>query len=93
MSLKQSLNRLRKNIANSPRVNRAVEGMFAAYVRFAFKTSRFERTGCEELDACLARGEARITTVWHHRLILGPEMVKPPQGAPGGAGDGAGART
>ncbi|MCH2065591.1 MAG: DUF374 domain-containing protein [Shimia sp.] len=81
MSLKQSLNRLRKNIANSPRVNRAVEGMFAAYVRFAFKTSRFERTGCEELDACLARGEAVITTVWHQRLILGPYMVNAPKGA------------
>ena len=80
-SLKQSPHRLRKNIANSPRVNRAVEGMFAAYVRFAFKTSRFERTGCEELDACLARGEAVITTVWHQRLILGPYMVNAPKGA------------
>ncbi len=80
MSLKKSLRHLRKKIANSPRLNHAVESLLAGYVRFAFRTSHFERSGCEQLDACLARGEVVITTVWHQRLILGPYMVNAPQG-------------
>ncbi len=65
---------LRKKIADSPRVNRAVEGLFAAYVRFAFRTSRWTRSGFEEMDACVRRGEPVIFVLWHQRLIMAPYL-------------------
>ncbi|MGR3713546.1 MAG: lysophospholipid acyltransferase family protein [Shimia sp.] len=55
--------------------------MLAAYVRFAFRTSRWSRTGCEEMDACVARGEPVIFVVWHQRLIMAPFMFAAPKGA------------
>ncbi|TCL07972.1 hypothetical protein BXY66_0002 [Shimia isoporae] len=76
-----SLKTLRRKIANSPRFNRAIEGMFASYVRFAFHSSRWSRTGCEEMDACVARGEPVIFVVWHQRLIMAPYMFNAPKGA------------
>lgn len=76
-----SLKKLRKKIANNPRLNRAVESMLAAYVRFAFRSSRWTRTGCDEMDACVARGEPVIFVVWHQRLIMAPYMFNAPEGA------------
>ncbi|WP_422063638.1 lysophospholipid acyltransferase family protein [Shimia sp.] len=76
-----SLKKLRKKIANNPRLNHFVEGLFARYVRFAFRTSRFERTGCEDMDACVALGEPVIFVVWHQRLIMAPFMFNAPPGA------------
>lgn len=65
---------LRKKIADSPRVNRAVEGMLAGYVRFAHATSRWEMTGFEAMNDELRRGEPVIFTVWHQRLVMAPFM-------------------
>lgn len=65
---------LRKKIADSRRVNRAIEGLFAAYVRFAFRTSRWDRSGFEEMDACVRRGEPVIFVLWHQRLIMAPYL-------------------
>ncbi|AHC99454.1 lysophospholipid acyltransferase family protein [Leisingera methylohalidivorans] len=65
---------LRKKIADSPRVNRAIEGLFATYVRFAFRTSRWTRSGFEEMDACVRRGEPVIFVLWHQRLIMAPYL-------------------
>ena len=75
------LKSFRKRIANSPALNRAVEGFLAGYVRFAYRTSRWTRTGCEEMDACVARGEPVIFVVWHQRLIMAPYMFAAPEGA------------
>ncbi|WP_291729384.1 DUF374 domain-containing protein [Leisingera sp. F5] len=65
---------LRKKIADSPRVNRAIEGLFAAYVRFAFRTSRWTRSGFDDMDACVRRGEPVIFVLWHQRLIMAPYL-------------------
>lgn len=65
---------LRKRIADSPRFNRTIEAMFAAYVRFAHRTSRWERSGFEEMDACVTRGEPVIFVLWHQRLIMAPYL-------------------
>ena len=65
---------LRKKIADSRRVNRAVEAFFAHYVSFAFRTSRWRRSGFEEMDACVARGEPVIFVLWHQRLIMAPYL-------------------
>ena len=58
---------LRKRIADSPRFNRTIEGLFAAYVRFAYRSSRWQRSGFEEMDACVKRGEPVIFVLWHQR--------------------------
>ncbi|ATG40970.1 putative protein in bacteria [Phaeobacter piscinae] len=65
---------LRKKIADSPKVNRAVEALLAGYVRFAYRTSRWERRGFEEMDACVASGEPVIFVLWHQRLIMAPYL-------------------
>lgn len=65
---------LRKKIADSPRFNRTIEGFFAAYVRFAFRTSRWERTGFEAMDDCVRNGEPVIFVLWHQRLIMAPYL-------------------
>ena len=72
---------LRKKLADTPWVNRMVEAAFATWLRFAFYTSRWTRTGCDEVDACLARGEAVIFVSWHQRLIMAPFVIQAPRGA------------
>ncbi len=65
---------LRKKIADSRRFNTFVEGLFARYVRFAFRTSRWQRHGFEEMDDCVRRGEPVIFVLWHQRLIMAPYL-------------------
>ncbi|CUH89968.1 hypothetical protein PH5382_03926 [Phaeobacter sp. CECT 5382] len=65
---------LRKKIADSPRFNRAVEACFAAYVSFAYRTSRWQRSGFADMDAAVARGEPVIFVLWHQRLIMAPYL-------------------
>ncbi|AHD08068.1 putative protein in bacteria [Phaeobacter gallaeciensis] len=65
---------LRKKIADSPKVNRTVETLLAGYVRFAYRTSRWERRGFEEMDACVASGKPVIFVLWHQRLIMAPYL-------------------
>ncbi|MFC4670480.1 lysophospholipid acyltransferase family protein [Seohaeicola nanhaiensis] len=65
---------LRRKIADSPRLNRALEAMIAGYVRFAYTTSRWERIGFEAMEDELRRGEPVIFCVWHQRLIMAPWM-------------------
>lgn len=61
---------LRKRIADHPGLNRWTEDRLAQYVRFAHRTSAYERTGFEEMDACVARGEPVIMALWHQRLVM-----------------------
>lgn len=49
-----------------------IEGLFAGYVAFAHRTSRWQRSGCEEMDAAVASGEPVIFVLWHQRLIMAP---------------------
>lgn len=81
MSRIRPLKKLRRVFSDNPTLNRVVESLLARYVRFAFRTSRFERTGCEAMDACVARGEPVIFVVWHQRLIMAPYMFNAPEGA------------
>lgn len=65
---------LRKKIADSTWFNTAVEGAFAAYIRFAYRTSRWQRQGFEAMDAVLAEGEPVIMVLWHQRLTMAPYL-------------------
>jgi len=63
---------LRKKIADSVWFNQAVEGLFAAYIRFAYRSSRWERSGFEEMDETLRSGTPVIVALWHQRLMMAP---------------------
>ena len=65
---------LRRKIADSTWFNRTVEGLLAAYIRFAFRTSTWERAGFEAMDTVLAEGEPVIVALWHQRLMLSPYL-------------------
>jgi len=65
---------LRKKIADSAWFNRSVEGLFAAYIRFAYRTSRWQRSGFEGMDAALQAGEPVIVALWHQRLMMSPYL-------------------
>lgn len=65
---------LRKRIADSAWFNNAVEGMFAAYIRFAYRTSKWNRTGFDEMQASLSGGEPVIVALWHQRLMMAPYL-------------------
>ena len=65
---------LRKKIADSPRVNRAVEAILAGWIRLAYRTSRWNRTGFEPMDEALRAGEPVIVALWHQRLMMSPYL-------------------
>lgn len=65
---------LRKKIANSEWFNQAVEGLFAAYIRFAYRSSRWERSGFEAMDDALRSGTPVIVALWHQRLMMSPYL-------------------
>lgn len=63
---------LRKKIADSAWLNNSVQGAFAAHIRFAHRTSKWERHGFEPMDAALSAGEPVIMVLWHQRLLMAP---------------------
>jgi len=65
---------LRKKIADSAWFNNSVEGLITSYVRFAYRTSRWERSGFEAMDDCVRNGEPVIFVLWHQRLIMAPYL-------------------
>lgn len=65
---------LRRKIANSVWFNSAIEAAFAAYIRFAYRTSKWQRTGFEPMDAALRDGEPVIVALWHQRLMMSPYL-------------------
>ena len=65
---------LRKKIADSAWFNNGVESLITAYVRLAYRTSRWERSGFEAMDECVRRGEPVIFVLWHQRLIMAPYL-------------------
>lgn len=71
---------LRKKIADSPLMNRAIEACFAAYVRFAVRSSRWQRLGCDAMDDAVRDGQPVIFVVWHQRLIMAPFIFDPKLG-------------
>lgn len=63
---------LRKKIADSAWFNRSVEGLIAAWIRFAHDSSSWDRIGFEPMDAALRAGEPVIVALWHQRLMMSP---------------------
>ena len=65
---------LRRKIADSAWFNKSVEGLFAAYIRFAYRTSRWQRSGFGPMDQALKDGEPVIVALWHQRLMMSPYL-------------------
>ena len=65
---------LRRKIADSAWFNRGIEGILAAYIRFAYRTSSWTRDGFEPMDAALRAGEPVIVALWHQRLMMSPYL-------------------
>ncbi|MBK0329462.1 DUF374 domain-containing protein [Rhodobacteraceae bacterium F11138] len=65
---------LRKKIADSAWFNNTIEGGFAAYIRFAHHTSKWQRIGFEDMDDAVRSGDAIIMALWHQRLMMSPYM-------------------
>lgn len=64
----------RKKIVDSAWFNRSIEWLLAAYIRFAWRTSRWQRTGFEAMDEVLQTGEPVIIALWHQRLMMSPYL-------------------
>jgi lysophospholipid acyltransferase (LPLAT)-like uncharacterized protein len=65
---------LRKKIANSENYARIVTGVVAGYLRFAHRTSRWQRLGFESMDEAVKSGDPIIMVLWHQRLMMSPYM-------------------
>ena len=71
---------LRKTIADSAWFNHGVEALLAGWIRLAHRTSRWQRTGFEAMDAALRDGEPVIVALWHRRLMMSPYLFDATQG-------------
>jgi lysophospholipid acyltransferase (LPLAT)-like uncharacterized protein len=71
---------LRKRIADSAWLNQAVEGAIAGLIRFAYRTSRWEREGYEPMEAALRAGEPVIAVLLHQRIMMAPYLFDPSKG-------------
>ena len=71
---KETMVSLRRKIANSAWFNTGVEAAFAGYIRFAYRTSRWQRTGFAPMDEALRNGEPVIVALWHQRLMMSPYL-------------------
>ena len=63
---------LRKRIAESPAVNRAVAGMFRGWLRLVWATSRREADGWAAVADLVDRHGAVILVCWHQRIMMTP---------------------
>jgi lysophospholipid acyltransferase (LPLAT)-like uncharacterized protein len=71
---------LRKKIADSEGFNRFVERRIAAYIRFAYKTSSWQRSGFEPMEEAVQNGEPVIVALWHQRLLMSPYLFDASKG-------------
>ena len=71
---------MKKKIADTAWLNRCVEAMLEGWVRLAYKTSRWERHGFEDLQQVLKQGEPAIIVLWHQRLMMSPYLFDPSLG-------------
>lgn len=71
---------LRKKIVDSETFNTLLTSVFETYLRFAYRTSRWERTGFEDMDAAVQGGDPVIVAIWHQRLMMAPYIFDTSKG-------------
>jgi lysophospholipid acyltransferase (LPLAT)-like uncharacterized protein len=65
---------LRKRIASSRAVNRAVAGLFGLWLRLVWATSRRDARGWDRVAQLIETHGAVIIVCWHQRIMLTPWM-------------------
>lgn len=65
---------LRKKIIDSDRYANIITGLTSRYLRFAYRTSKWQRLGFEAMDDAVRNGDTVIMVMWHQRLIMIPYM-------------------
>ena len=63
---------LRKRIADSPAVNAWVARQFARYIRWVYRSSKWDLDGWDSLQQALEQHGAVILVGWHQRLLMSP---------------------
>ncbi|WP_146348140.1 lysophospholipid acyltransferase family protein [Falsiphaeobacter marinintestinus] len=71
---------IRRRIADSAWLNRSVEAVLAAWISIAYKTSKWDRTGFEEMENAVRQNEPVIVVLWHQRLMMAPFLFDPKLG-------------
>jgi len=68
--LGRRLQRLGKRLSRSAWVRHSAQRVYAAYLRFAFRTTRWRKIGFETYEADIARGVPRVLCCWHERIAF-----------------------
>jgi len=68
--LRKRWRRVEMRLQKSARVQGALRRLYAGYVRFAFRTTRWRRIGFESYEADIARGVPRVLCCWHERIAF-----------------------
>lgn len=68
-----------RRLAKSKRLEAAVASAFAAYLRFAFATTRWQTHGMDDLRADLDAHDSVIVACWHQRIMYSAAAWRPTQ--------------
>ncbi len=71
---------LRKRIVDSKWLNHWAEAILASWIQFAYRTSKWDRVGYQDMEEALQNGEPVIILVWHQRLMMAPYLFDPSLG-------------
>ena len=55
-------------------MQRVLQSLYANYINFVFRTTKWERIGFESYEADIARGIPRVLCCWHARLVFTPYL-------------------
>ncbi|MFV0245765.1 MAG: lysophospholipid acyltransferase family protein [Qingshengfaniella sp.] len=73
-TLRKRWRRIEKRFQRNERVQSVLRRWYSRYIRFVFRTTKWERIGFESYEADIARGVPRILCCWHARLTLTPYL-------------------
>lgn len=72
--LKRRWRQFEVRFQHSERVQRTLQSLFASYINFVFKTTKWQKIGFESYEADIARGVPRVLCCWHARLVFTPYL-------------------
>lgn len=73
-SLKKRWRKFEVRLQKNERIQGALKRVFASYIDFVFRTTKWEKIGFESYEADIARGIPRVLCCWHERLALTPYL-------------------
>lgn len=67
-NIKKRWRRFEVRLQQSDTVQSLLQRAYSSYIRFAFRTTKWERIGFESYEADIARGVPRVLCCWHEHL-------------------------